>query len=139
MPRACFKQERAGAFQKAGQFQEVRGGNISVKNGIIYKFSYCVLAAAAALQLANAQGTINYGSIGGQVSDATGAVVLGAAVTARQIDTNRISSLTTDREGRFRFPYLSAGLRSQDSATWVHNRRAAVTLSVGSRSNCRSH
>jgi hypothetical protein len=104
-----------------------------VKNGIIYKFSYCVLAAAAALQLANAQGTINYGSIGGQVSDATGAVVLGAAVTARQIDTNRISSLTTDREGRFRFPYLSVGdyeVKIQQPGFTIAVR--PVTLSVGS-------
>ena len=80
-----------------------------MKNGIICKFSYCVLAATAALQLANAQGTINYGSIGGQVSDPTGAVVVGAAVTARQTDTNLTSALMTDQEGRFRFPYLSVG------------------------------
>ena len=59
--------------------------------------------------------------------------LLGAAVTARQIDTNRISSLTTDREGRFRFPYLSVGdyeVKVQQPGFTVAVR--PVTLSVGS-------
>ena len=87
----------------------------------------------SAVTLANAQGTINYGSIGGQVSDATGAVVVGAAVTARQTDTNRTTALMTDREGRFRFPYLSVGdyeVKVQHPGFTVAVR--PVTLSVGS-------
>jgi outer membrane receptor protein involved in Fe transport len=58
---------------------------------------------------AAAQESIQYGSIGGRVEDATGAVVDGARVTARQKDTNRTVSLLTDKDGRFRFPYLSVG------------------------------
>lgn len=80
-----------------------------MKNGFICHIAFCVLGVIATTPLARAQGTINYGSIGGQVSDPTGAVVVGAAVTARQTDTNRTSKLITDREGRFRFPYLSVG------------------------------
>jgi Carboxypeptidase regulatory-like domain/TonB dependent receptor len=85
------------------------------------------------MQLANAQGTVNYGSIGGQVSDATGAVIAGAAVTARQTDTNRSSVLMTDREGRFRFPYLSVGdYEIKVQRPGFRDAVRAVTLSVGS-------
>ena len=58
---------------------------------------------------AQAQETVNNGSIGGRVTDASGAVVENAQVTARQIETNLTSTTATDREGRFRFPYLRLG------------------------------
>ena len=107
--------------------------DISVKNGIFSKFSHFVLAATAAVQLANAQGTINYGSIGGQAMDASGAVVVGAVVSARQTETNRASTLMTDRDGRFLFPYLSVGdyeVKVQHPGFQVAVRK--VTVSVGS-------
>ena len=56
-----------------------------------------------------AQETINNGSISGRVTDATGAVVENAQVTARQMETNLTGSTMTDHEGRFRFPYLRLG------------------------------
>jgi len=56
-----------------------------------------------------AQESIQYGSISGRVEDATGAVVQNAKVSSRQKDTNITSTLLTDKEGRFRFPYLSVG------------------------------
>jgi len=104
-----------------------------VKNGFICNFAYTVLAVIVAVQLASAQGTINYGSIGGQVSDAMGGVVVGAAVTARQTDTNRTSATMTDREGRFLFPYLAVGdyeVKVQQPGFTAAMQ--PVTLSVGS-------
>src|SRR5581483_3876956 len=59
--------------------------------------------------LLSAQETITHGSVGGRVTDPSGAVVVGASVSARQIETNRISQTVTDQEGRFRFPYLKVG------------------------------
>ncbi len=59
--------------------------------------------------VASGQETIHLASIGGRVTDPTGAAVEGAKVTARQTDTNSISSGVTGREGRFRFPYLKTG------------------------------
>src|SRR5438445_9598107 len=56
-----------------------------------------------------AQETINYASVRGRITDPTGAVVSGAPVSARQMDTNLTSTTTTDQEGRFRFPYLRPG------------------------------
>src|SRR5438105_1013063 len=66
----------------------------------------CLLAAPAA---AAAQETLNFASIGGRVIDPTMAVVPGAQVTARQIDTNITAETTTAADGRFRFPYLKVG------------------------------
>ncbi len=62
-----------------------------------------------AVLIASAQESINYASVGGRVTDPSGAVVEGALVTARQTATNLASSVKTDREGRFRLPYLRVG------------------------------
>lgn len=56
-----------------------------------------------------AQETINFASVSGRVTDPSGAVVPGAAVTARHTETNVTATATTDSEGRFRFPYLRVG------------------------------
>ena len=71
-----------------------------------------VVAAACALLLARpaaAQETVNFGSVGGRVADEQGAVVPGARVVARQIETNQSSDAIADAAGRFRFPYLRVG------------------------------
>src|SRR5207244_13561759 len=65
-----------------------------------------VIAVPAGLA---AQETINAATVGGRVLDPQGAVVRGAKVTARQIDTNVTSETVTDQDGRFRFSYLSIG------------------------------
>ncbi|MCC6393031.1 MAG: TonB-dependent receptor [Bryobacterales bacterium] len=58
---------------------------------------------------ASAQEAIYHASISGRVMDASGAVVQGAIVTARQTETNFTGATSTDGEGRFRFSYLKAG------------------------------
>ncbi|MGE3510378.1 MAG: TonB-dependent receptor [Vicinamibacterales bacterium] len=72
-----------------------------------------VLATCGVLWLgaatAAAQETINQASISGRVLDEQGAVVPGAQVTARQLETNYVAEAVTDAEGRFRFPYLKLG------------------------------
>ena len=72
---------------------------------VLTTFTFLALGAITAA----AQESIQYGSISGRVADATGAVIQGAKVSARQIDTNIANALLTDKEGRFRFPYLSVG------------------------------
>lgn len=74
--------------------------------------SRSLFVSACALLLATyapAQETISYASVGGRVTDPAGAVIEGAQVIARQIETNISSTETTDRDGRFRFPYLKVG------------------------------
>src|SRR4051812_34766564 len=59
--------------------------------------------------IAFGQESINYATVSGRVTDQSGGVMQGARVSARQIDTNTTSAAVTDREGRFRFPYLRVG------------------------------
>src|SRR5262245_47367778 len=73
-----------------------------------------IRAAVAALvfivaNIVSAQESINYGSVSGRVTDPSGAVVQGAEVTARHVDTNLTSKARTDAMGRFRLPYLRLG------------------------------
>jgi len=68
-----------------------------------------IVPLALAASMVSAQESVNNASVSGRVTDATGAVIEGAQVTARQTDTNLTSIASTDREGRFRFPYLRVG------------------------------
>jgi outer membrane receptor protein involved in Fe transport len=67
-----------------------------------------VLAIVVAV-IAPAQETVNYASVTGRVMDSGGGALEGAMVTAREIETNITGSAKTDRDGRFRFPYLRVG------------------------------
>jgi hypothetical protein len=96
------------------------------------KFAALIACAAVAICGAWAQESINYASVSGRVTDATGAVVQGAQVTARHEGTNLTSAGTTDRDGRFRFAYLKVGkyeikVRQQGFAEVVRS----LTLTVG--------
>ncbi len=66
----------------------------------------CLLACAIC---APAQESIQSGSVGGQVTDPSGATVAEAKITVRQTETNMSFSALTDREGHFRLPNLRPG------------------------------
>jgi hypothetical protein len=68
-----------------------------------------VLCALAIATAARAQETINTASVSGRVLDPQGAVVPGAQVIARHLETNVAAETVTDQTGRFRFPYLKVG------------------------------
>jgi len=91
-----------------------------------------LLLAAATIPLAMAQQTVNYATIGGQVTDPSGAVVENADVSVRQVETNISAMEKTDKEGRYRFPYLKVGIY-QVSVRKAGFQEAArpVTLTVG--------
>ena len=61
----------------------------------------CLWAIGACLL--HAQETVHHASVSGRVLDPSDGVVAGAAVTARNVDTNLSNVSETDREGRFRF------------------------------------
>ncbi|MGD9904854.1 MAG: TonB-dependent receptor [Vicinamibacterales bacterium] len=71
--------------------------------------STAMAVALAVASLAAAQESINYASISGRVTDAQGAVVPGATVTARHLDTDVAATVVTDAGGRYRFQYLRVG------------------------------
>src|SRR5579859_7624450 len=66
-----------------------------------------LLAMLTCSALAGAQGAV--GTILGQVSDGTGAVVPGARVTITETDTNVSHSATTGPIGNYTVPYLNPG------------------------------
>ena len=102
-----------------------------VRRSVSFSLIFFVVVCAA--RIGSAQETINNGSISGRVTDASGAVIEGAQVTARQIDTNLTSTIQTGHEGRFRFPYLRTG----PYKITVHRQgftdtTRSITLTVGS-------
>lgn len=90
-------------------------------------FAFLLISAAV-----NGQQTVNYASLSGQVTDASRGVIVGAQVTARQLDTNVASVVPTDREGRFRFPYLKVGTYEITvRQTGFRDAVRTITLSIG--------
>ena len=91
-----------------------------------------VAVALAAASSAAAQESINHASVSGRVNDTQGAVVPGATVTARQIETDVTATAQSDGAGRFRFPYLRIGV--YDLAVrqaGFGERRRQIVLSAG--------
>ncbi len=66
----------------------------------------CVLALSHA---AVAQQSVDYASISGRVTDRSGAVLPGARIIVRHVETNLTSVAVTGQDGRFRIPYLKVG------------------------------
>ncbi|MEO6982325.1 MAG: carboxypeptidase-like regulatory domain-containing protein, partial [Edaphobacter sp.] len=68
-----------------------------------------ILFTLAIAPLARAQQTVNNASLSGRVLDPSGAVVANAQVTATQTATSIAHTITTSKDGHFRFAYLSVG------------------------------
>lgn len=71
-----------------------------------YQYGAIVLLALLSVLLPARLAAQGYGSIQGTVTDATGAVVPGAVVTATQIDTGRQTTVNSSQSGTFVFPTL---------------------------------
>ena len=78
------------------------------------------------------QQTVNNASLEGRVTDPSGAVIAGASVNVREIATGLTTTVATDAEGRYRFPYLRVGayeIRVVDKKFAPATR--LITLTVG--------
>lgn len=98
----------------------------------VFRIAAVLCAMCGADPPAFAQQSVDLASISGRVTDPSGAVVAGAQVIARQTQTNVTSTVATDREGRFRLPYLRVGpyeitVRQQGFRDAVRN----LTVTVG--------
>ncbi len=92
--------------------------------------SLCLWAAGSCLLLA--QETVHHASISGRVVDPSGGVVSAAQVSARQVETNVTQTGETDRDGRFRFPYLKIGAYEvKVSRTGFTDAVRSLTVSAG--------
>src|SRR5437588_9413975 len=76
---------------------------------------------------------VNTGTISGVVQDSSGAVIAGAMVTIRNVDTGIAKALTSDPGGRYVAPNLPVGnyeVRGQQ-AGFQTEVRSGITLTVG--------
>src|SRR5262249_2279331 len=93
----------------------IRRSGSRLPSGGNMRWKQCTVAtsigsmAAAGAPPAAEQATVNTASVSGRVFDAQGAVVPGAAVVARQLETNLTTETITDAAGRFRFALLRVG------------------------------
>jgi hypothetical protein len=69
----------------------------------------CVVVATGVLVPPPATAQVLYGSLTGLVSDQTGASIPGAEVTATHVETARVTTTTSDAEGRYSFVNIPAG------------------------------
>src|SRR5438874_2730045 len=67
------------------------------------------LIIASVFFTAHVSGQTSQGSIGGTVTDSTGAVVAGAQVVARNAQTGATSETVTSSAGTYSFPNLNPG------------------------------
>src|SRR4029077_4516994 len=94
----------------------------------------CVLGAVAVLLFSlSLFSQVNTGTISGVVQDTSGAVIGGATVTIRNVDTGIATALTSDTGGRYVVPNLPVGnyeVRAQQPGFRTEI-RSGITLTVG--------
>jgi hypothetical protein len=69
----------------------------------------CAVLALGAVSAGTADAQTTTGMILGQVRDQTTAVIPGATVTVRNVNTNLTRAMTTQSDGQYRFPNLPVG------------------------------
>src|SRR6516162_8117999 len=70
----------------------------------------CILGGAGpGAGLVSAQSNATDAAVEGYVRDASGGIVSGATITAKNTATNIVSQTTTDAVGYYRFPLLQVG------------------------------
>src|ERR1051325_5509383 len=110
----------------------IRFKAVEMKNRMICVVCALGLLLCASAQHANAQQNVTSASLSGEVEDVNGARVAGATVTATQLETNQRRATNSDRDGRFRFPYLPVGsYRVTVDAPGFATVPQEVTLTVG--------
>jgi hypothetical protein len=99
-----LKNQRAGATKVQGANPiQVR---TMMKTNAFRFFLVCTLAVLACVTVRGQNVT---GTITGEVTDQSGAVLSGASVTAMNLDTNVSTNATTNNEGLFRIDFLPIG------------------------------
>lgn len=98
----------------------------------MYRFSIFILLILFLAPILRSQETINNASIGGRITDISGAVIPNAVVSARSAATGLTFKTETDAVGRYRFPYLQIGKYEVTIyATGFSESARMVNLTVG--------
>ena len=103
-----------------------------MKVRVLLSLALVFLCGGLGFGLVMAQQNVTSAALTGLIQDGTGAVVNGANVTARNLETNQQTTTTSDNEGRYRFPYLRTGvydltIEAQGFSTFARQ----LTLTVG--------
>ena len=100
---------------------------------ILVRVCLVALCVAGASRSSFAQESVNQATVSGVITDAQGAAVRGAAVIARQTETNVTFDTIADDQGRYRFPYLKIGpYEITATAAGFDATTRPVVLTVGS-------
>ena len=104
--------------------------NNSVKVIFVRAVAVLILLAIMGQGSLRAQST---GTISGTVADATGAVVPGAEITVRNVETGITRVLTTNERGRYAVPQLPPGSYEISASTsgFQTEVRSGITLTIG--------
>ena len=97
-------------------------------------YTICALLGLAAIGLSRLDAQASNATIGGTVTDSSGATIAGAAIQVRNVGTGIAQSATSDQQGRYRVPDLVIGEYEVQATnpgfqTVVHK---GITLTVGS-------
>ncbi|MGH9803151.1 MAG: carboxypeptidase regulatory-like domain-containing protein, partial [Blastocatellia bacterium] len=95
-------------------------------------FAALLLTFASAFAQQSATATIE-----GVITDPNNAVVVGAKVSARNVDTGQTREITTDATGLYRLPALQPGTYalSASATGFAENKYGTVTVAVGQKLN----
>ena len=92
----------------------------------------CIVLVAVNCTLIAAQNTVLTGSLGGRVTDPSGAVIAAASVVLRNLETGVEQSAETNHSGLYRFPVVMPGSYSLTaSLKGFRNVEALVQVRVG--------
>lgn len=81
----------------------VKQRSLRAKSGIVLILLALFLLRGMSL---HAQQTVTSATLSGRIQDPSGAVVRGASLTAVNLSNNQKLTVTSDNDGRYRFPYL---------------------------------
>jgi outer membrane receptor protein involved in Fe transport len=97
------------------------------------RFGFLLFFAATSVAL----GQSTTGSISGTVTDTSGAVIQGAAVSVRNVDTGAVRSAKSNDEGIFTIPLLASGIYevTAGAAGFSAGRVGNVVVTVGGDAN----
>jgi Carboxypeptidase regulatory-like domain/TonB dependent receptor len=120
---------RFGGRSRSERSLYERHGFIRQGECVFKKLIPTILSFCAATTSLPAQQSLIYAVISGRVTDATGTAVSGATVTVMESQTLTSQSITSDRNGRFRFAHLPNG-QYAITVHQVNYRDTIKTLSV---------
>jgi hypothetical protein len=112
------------------EFFENRRSGLHEANIVLRTILFAFMLIVFGVRNSNAQDAV--GNLEGLVSDKSGAPVVGASITLKNLETNSIRTQVSNAEGRYRFVLLSVGRYSltADAATFAHFSQSPIEIAV---------